>query len=128
MASLSEQRGLDAGKKQIVARVGFLEVPLRAGRGPGPRQVAVPSTQLPVGGGGGVALQYRLPGPHLFWSYWTQLGWIGGGRGLHRVQGNLRSRGVRCGAGSVPSLLVTWGCPFLSLAAGLYLSDTWAIS
>lgn len=53
MASLSEQRGLDAGKKQIVARVGFLEVPLRAGRGPGPRQVAVPSTQLPVGGGGG---------------------------------------------------------------------------
>ena len=105
MASLSEQRGLDAGKKQMVARVGFLEVPLRAGRGPGP-----------------------LPGPHLFWSYWTQLGWIGGGRGLHRVQGNLRSRGVRCGAGSVPSLLVTWGCPFLSLAAGLYLSDTWAIS
>lgn len=55
MASLSEQRGLDAGKKQIVAGVGFLEVPLRAGRGPGPRQVAVPSTQLPVGGGGGGA-------------------------------------------------------------------------
>ena len=35
VASLSEQRGLDAGKKQIVARMGFLEVPLRAGRGPG---------------------------------------------------------------------------------------------
>lgn len=126
MASLSEQRGLDAGKKQIVARMGFLELPLRAGRGPGPRQVAVPSTQLP-GSGEGV-LQYHLPGPHLFWSYWTQLGWIGGGRGLHRVQGNLRSSGVRCGASSVPSLLVTWCCPFLSLAAGLYLSDTWAIS
>lgn len=54
MASLSEQRGLDAGKKQIVARMGFLELPLRAGRGPGPRQVAVSSTQLQgsVGGGG----------------------------------------------------------------------------
>lgn len=49
-ASLSEKRGLDPGKKQIVARMGFLEVPLRAGRGPGPCQVAVPSTQLPGGG------------------------------------------------------------------------------
>lgn len=87
VASLSEQRGLDAGKKQTVARMGFLEVPLRAGKGPGPRQVAVPSTQLQVRGWGAV-LQYHLPGPHLFWSYWTQLAWIGGGRGLHRVQGN----------------------------------------
>lgn len=33
-----------------VARMGFLGVPLRAGRGPGPCQVAVPSTQLPGGG------------------------------------------------------------------------------
>ena len=61
MASLSEQRGLDAGKKQIVARMGFLELPLRAGRGPGPRQVAVSSTQLQgsVGGGGCCSTIYQ---------------------------------------------------------------------
>lgn len=128
VASLSEQRGLDAGKKQIVARMGFLEVPLRAGRGPGPRQVAAPSTQLQVTGlGGHCSTIYQ----GLTCSGVTGLSLPG----LEEVEDctgcrttNLRSRSVRYGASSVPSLLVTWGCPFLALAAGLYLSDTWAIS
>lgn len=40
MESLSEQRGPDAGRKQIVARMGFPEVPARSGGGPKARAEA----------------------------------------------------------------------------------------
>ena len=44
-------------------------------------------------------------------------------RGLDGLQGPPGSRGVRSGSGSVTSLLLTWGHPFLALAASLYLSN-----
>lgn len=78
VASLSEQRGLDAGKKQTVARMGFLEVPIEGRERPW-ASPGSSSQHTTTGGGGGAVLQYHLPGPHLFWSYWTQLAWIGGG-------------------------------------------------
>lgn len=69
MASLSEQRGLDAGKKQTVARMGFLGVPIEGRERPWASPGS--SSQHTATGGGGAVLQYHLPGPHLFWSCWT---------------------------------------------------------
>lgn len=70
--------GLDAGKKQTVARMGFLEVPIEGREGPGPpRQVAVPSTTT---GGGGAVLQYTIyQGLTCSGVTGLQLAWIGGG-------------------------------------------------
>lgn len=55
MESLSELRGPDAGRKQIVARMGFPEVPARSGGGPEAR--VEPEASL----GNSSA---RLPAPH----------------------------------------------------------------
>ena len=131
-SSLSEQRGPDAGRKQIVARMGFPEVPARSGGGlearaepgaspgsssaplPAPRpahdcrrDAAVRSAGAPVDSGG--------TGASLAASEEV--------RGLDGLQGPPGSRGVRSGSGSVTSLLLTWGHPFLALAASLYLSN-----